>query len=179
MNNDQFKSMLNAEELQILEFYSVGPGVQIMAPAVKVLEVGSGWGIFTRIVLMLNPQVRITTIDKIDRLPDFDRAVSGYRDRIEQVTGDSETELRRLPDSSYDVVYVDGDHGHRGFVSDFIEAYRICRPGGHIICDDVCHAKNWQNDYGVAQGLMEMVKGMGVTATVYPVAHGIAVIQKP
>lgn len=179
MNDQDFEKSLNGSEKEILEFWKGDLGVFIMNKVTNVLEIGSGWGIFARIILMLYPDVKLRTVDKQANLADFDKNTMGYLDRIERVIRNSSDFLKDEPADIYDLVFVDGDHSHDMFVSDFREAWRVAKVGGYIVCDDVYHAKNWPNgDYGTAQGMLEMVKEFKCSTAVYPVSHGIAIFKK-
>lgn len=146
--------------------------------AADVLEVGSGWGIFAGSAMRLGDRVSLTTIDKIKDLPSFDRFTAGFEFRIQRKVGSSRETLPTLPDRSFDVVFVDGDHGYEGCAFDLEQALRLVRDGGWIIVDDVWHAHNFgrgpKDDYGVTRALAEFCRANGLAAEVFPAAHGIA-----
>lgn len=39
----------------------------------------------------------------------------------------------------YDIIHIDGDHSYDAKISDFINAYTICKNGGYILIDDYDH----------------------------------------
>jgi hypothetical protein len=44
--------------------------------------------------------------------------------------------LNKMPESYFDVVYVDGDHSYESVVKDLEAAHRVTKAGGRIICND-------------------------------------------
>jgi hypothetical protein len=52
------------------------------------------------------------------------------------VKGDSSTSLSREPDDSFDMIYIDGDHGYEGCKKDLLEAYKKVKNGGWIMGHD-------------------------------------------
>jgi predicted O-methyltransferase YrrM len=142
----------------------------------RVLEIGTGWGLFSRFCMMLG----ITDLTTIDKIPDprhFSENVHGYENNIHRIVGDSKEVLKKLKDFDYDIVMIDGDHGYEGFKADFIEAVRLVKSYGMIIVDDVWHPKNFQNDYGILKALSELCMHFDFEITIYPFGHGIAVIN--
>lgn len=176
MSNEEFLNSITPLERGIYDFYRMGMGVLEFGANDKILEIGSGWGIFARIILMLNPEVHLTTIDCQKVLKDFDKNTQGFEDRITRIVGRSKDVLKKFSDSSFDTVFVDGDHGYTAY-HDLMEALRICKKRGRIIVDDVMHSNNWKGDYRVAKAVRDFCMENKFAVTFYPVAHGIAIIK--
>jgi predicted O-methyltransferase YrrM len=52
----------------------------------------------------------------------------------------------RFPVASIDFIYVDGDHSEDAVFADLNAWFPKCRPGGHIVCDDMF----WRDEAGKA-----------------------------
>lgn len=178
MNDTEFFNSLNKVEQGIVVFYNTKPAFFFDK---NILEIGSGWGIFTRIALMSTTHSKVTTIDKIPTPRGFKKNTEGYKNRINQITGDSKDILPTLLDDSYDIVFIDGDHGYSGFVSDFKEAYKKVKSGGIIIIDDVYHIHNFgdeeKDDYGIMFGISQLAFEYDFKIEISPVGHGIGLIK--
>lgn len=61
---------------------------------------------------------------------------AGRLDHIRQTTRDASDFLLKTYGLKADLVYVDGDHTADGTYHDAVLAFRLCKPGGHIIFDD-------------------------------------------
>lgn len=61
---------------------------------------------------------------------------TGKSERITIIRQDSKLCLPTLNDSSFDIIYVDGDHSPEGSYSDSINSFRLIKKGGLIIWDD-------------------------------------------
>lgn len=160
----------------IVDFY-LGDGRSFLEHANDVLEIGSGWGMFSRILMNVNPNAVLTTIDKIPEPKKYAENTRGFESRIRRITADSKDVLKNFKPESFDLIYVDGDHGYEGFKYDYHEAIRIVRDGGTIICDDVAHPKNFENDYGILKHLCEELVSKGRGFNVLPVGHGIVFVH--
>lgn len=177
MNNLEFYNSLTELEKGIVDFYKLREYLFYTGTPKEILEIGSGWGIFTRICMMLSDSCRVTTIDKIPEPNSFEKNTAGFESRIKKITGDSKEVVPTFKENQFDLVFVDGDHGYDGFRADFINAWRVVKNGAYIICDDVLHEKNFEDDYGIIHALSELYKQYNFSFTVYPVAHGIAIIK--
>jgi predicted O-methyltransferase YrrM len=61
------------------------------------------------------------------------------RVKLELLSGDSHVLLPSIPEKSFDLITIDGDHSEVGAMQDLKEAYRLARPGGAILFDDISH----------------------------------------
>lgn len=177
MTDKDFIEKLTDVEKKIVAFYRYDE-YDTVRNVHDVLEIGSGWGLFTRSILMANDGCRVTTIDKIPEPRHFKENTAGYEDRITRIIGDSKDKLPKLQDKSFDLIYVDGDHGYEGFKRDFYEALRLVRDNGVVVCDDVCHPKNFQNDYGIIKAITEICLNEDMSFGIVPIGHGIAITKK-
>lgn len=158
----------------------------------RVLEVGSGWGIFSRTCLEFgSSKVELTTIDKRDPkvMIDFNRSTDGFEFRFERITADS---LVFLPakvgswDGYFDLVFVDGDHGYEATLSDMSHGWRFLAPGGMLMVDDVFHKYNWimeeregkDFNFGVTRAMWDFLRVRGEPATIKCVGQGVVCIHK-
>jgi len=62
--------------------------------------------------------------------------LSGARDRVDLIVGYSQEELRGLPLSRFDIIYVDGDHRASAVLEDAVLSWRLLKNGGLMIFDD-------------------------------------------
>lgn len=56
--------------------------------------------------------------------------------RLTTHVGDSSANMSKLPDSSFDMVYIDGDHAYEGVVRDIEAVLPKLKPGGVMIFND-------------------------------------------
>lgn len=56
--------------------------------------------------------------------------------RVQCLLGDSREMLSRLPDSTYDMIYVDADHDYKGVCADLEAARTKVKPGGLMVLND-------------------------------------------
>ena len=126
-----------------------------------VLEVGSGWGIFSGALLHTLTEAKVTTIDKIEvkGRPDFNANTAGFEDRIERIVGDSKGVLPKLKAEGrmFDWAFVDGSHSYEDAMHDMLYAWGMIKDGGYMLVDDVFHKHNWdeEKDYGVTRALWD------------------------
>ena len=175
MTDEAFLQSITDVERELAGFYQAEVADYV---GKDILEIGSGWGLFTRFMMMYAPRSKVTTIDKIGEPKSFTKNTAGYEDRITRLTGDSKDYMPAVADESFDTVMVDGDHGYEGCKSDLMHAFRIVRRGGVVIVDDIWHEKNFEDDYGIMQAVSELAMSKGLKVTVHPEGHGVALIFK-
>jgi predicted O-methyltransferase YrrM len=61
---------------------------------------------------------------------------SGSEDKARIIEGYSQTELRKLPLESFDIIYIDGSHNSADVLEDAILSWRLLKDGGVLIFDD-------------------------------------------
>ena len=136
----------------------------------RVLEVGSGWGLFSRAVMEYS-KAELITIDKIpvDILKDYNARTAGFEGRITRLVGDSKLIVPTL-EGSWDLMYIDGDHTYEGFKGDL----ELCWGRAPVILlDDIFHRHNFDTQYGITRALWEKLRTTQASMIVYPVAHGV------
>jgi predicted O-methyltransferase YrrM len=140
------------------EHYELLAAVVQSRPICSVLEIGTAEGEFTSFIARLLPNADITTVDLPSSDRRFWRATRGDTSTREGGAGTADvrardarlaahTRVRLLEMNSlelsawdgarFDLVWVDGDHSYPVVVVDIINALRLLRPGGVIMCDDV------------------------------------------
>jgi predicted O-methyltransferase YrrM len=148
------------------------------------LEVGSGWGIFSRAVLEYT-NTRLTTIDKLSDRQEFEERTKGFETRVERIIGDSRNELQGLYGSGrmFGLVMVDGSHLYEDCVNDLRMSWKMLESGGTLLIDDVLHQHNWDDDYGVAHALWDFVNEILPVGADFKIIRcgsgGLAIIKKP
>jgi len=166
----EFKNSLDEIEKPLVDYY-----VKCLKDfEIKtVLEIGSGWGLFTRSALEVVD--RVVTIDPIPHPRMFAENTKGFENQIERITATSQDTLKKLSDKSFDLIFVDGDHSYEAVKSDLEQAYRISKK--IILLDDVWHNHNYDKMYGVMQAIGEFCLVKKLEPQIIPVAHGLAIIK--
>ena len=189
MTYQEFKDALTEEERHIVRHYEQ---VVAVPEVLQVLEIGSGWGIFSRVSLEAGKQ--FVTIDKTGGYgrPEFLKNTAGFEGKFEQIEEDSQKYLPGREgawDNRFDVIFVDGDHGQKGAAKDLTWAWRFLRPGGILLVDDVFHKSNWDKlpdggfNFGVSVALWGFLQAHRSEmpwdgALIRMVGHGLVSIKK-
>jgi hypothetical protein len=119
-----------------------------------ICEIGVFKGDFTRELMKLEPS-KLVLLDlfegecgsgdqdgnnfeliKLDE--SYEALKKEYSDdsRVTLMKGDSSTNLGTFPADSFDMIYIDGDHGYEGCKKDLLEAYNKIKNGGWIMGHD-------------------------------------------
>ena len=132
----------------------------------QVAEVGTWRGDFSK---------RIAAICRPEKfhLIDIDFAPLDERGIIERMTGnlskhegDSSTILRSFPASSFDWIYIDGDHSYPGARKDLLAADEVLKPAGYLMCNDYTNSDVYSaQPYGVARAVNELCLSCGYEVT--------------
>ena len=184
---NEFKESLTDQARDIVSRYE-----KILWPDHKVLEIGSGWGIFTRVAVQQGADH--TTMDKVAGYgrADFLKNTAGCEGKFQQIEADSHELLPTKEQEwaeAFDVVFVDGDHTQRGAQDDINWAWKFTKRGGTMLVDDVFHKSNWQPEpadpsgfnFGVARalwGFLTAHKNEIADVRVSIVGHGLVEIKK-
>ncbi|MBH21727.1 MAG: hypothetical protein CML98_08165 [Rhodobiaceae bacterium] len=143
----------------------------------SILEIGTWTGEFTMIMSILFPDSKITTIDLPQDLDDF----KNFYNRENDLANFIETRnnnisdkininfielnsvfLTESNDQAFDLIWVDGAHGYPTITSDIINAYRLLRPEGICLIDDVwtkiTSSDKMYKSVGAFETLVEMKK---------------------
>jgi predicted O-methyltransferase YrrM len=110
----------------------------------KLLEVGSYEGGSTLWFLanvLTGERASITCIDVWGNLRqelyfDHNVRVSGYRDKVQKIKGDSHEALQDLEHERFSIVYIDGNHRACHVLLDAILAWPLLESGGLMMFDD-------------------------------------------
>lgn len=191
MNYEEFKKSITEEERHIVNHYEQ---VVKSEHVQKVLEVGSGWGLFSRVCLEAGKE--LVTIDKQNGygMEAFNKNTEGFEGKFERIQYDSQKLLPTKQDEwkdYFDVILVDADHGYDGALADLKNSWNLLRPGGVLLVDDVFHKENWEIEqrekkgfnFGVTKALWTFIKDRreempwdGVLLRI--VGHGLISIKK-
>lgn len=102
-------------------------------------EIGVDRGDFSEQILLRCKPDRLHLFD-IDSTRLQNSAVLGEIDRVEpriqMHVGDSSSNMSLMPDASFDMIYVDGDHAYDGVVRDIKASLPKIKPGGALIFND-------------------------------------------
>lgn len=63
----------------------------------------------------------------------------GNPTQLKMLSGNSHDLFPKFSENAFDLVTVDGDHSDEGAMQDLVDAYRVLRPGGAILFDDIGH----------------------------------------
>lgn len=126
-------------------------------PDLHYLEVGVFEGRSALWVLehiLTDPTSRVTGIES-HVLPRLRRNLekSGQAERVRLIDGYSQTELKRLPAESFDILYVDGSHTADDVLADAVLGWELLKLDGLLIFDDY----DWDGSYITGRGPMPAV----------------------
>ncbi len=120
-------------------------------------EIGTQTGNFAREIMTIMQPTKLHIFD-LDFTP-FDHApfqTALQQGVVELHQGDSSALLAALPDSSFDFIYIDGDHAYDGVVKDLAQAARKIKADGWIVCNDyTLYSPLEQMKYGVYRAVNE------------------------
>ncbi len=94
--------------------------------------------------ILTDPSCRATAMDTFDIYAGNDPelvfrenlARSGHESKVTIIKGSSREKLRSLSPNSFDLIYVDGDHGGKAVLMDAVFAWDLLKDGGLMIFDD-------------------------------------------
>lgn len=159
---EQFKERITPIERDLIARYE---NILKSSSPRAVLEIGSGWGLFSRTALEYgkdDPQFRLVTIDKQERsdLKEFEINVGRTHEKMFRIQEDSKIAVPKL-DTIFDFIFVDGDHGYEGVLADLKNAWPKLKIGGFMLMDDILHKNHWKihddktPDYGIVRAVSE------------------------
>lgn len=109
-----------------------------MLPAHSIVaEVGVDQGLFSAEILKLTTPSALHLIDiDLDRLdrPNVQTAIDQGVVHLHE--GDSASILGTFEDTSFDWIYIDGDHGYEGVRRDIEQAVKKVKPDGRLVFND-------------------------------------------
>ena len=119
--------------------------------AMNILEIGTFDGRTSLILGKLFPKSKILTID----LPHTDTEFTNSYNRNASVAAFLETRKSNLEqatnvtfeamnslglsksEGSFDLIWIDGAHGYPVVAMDVVNSYRLAKPGGYVLIDDI------------------------------------------
>ena len=140
-----------------------------------VAEVGTDTGDFAKAILERTSPSKLHVLDiAMDRMRPDTRAAFDADARVSLHEGDSSTLLSNFPPSTFDWIYIDGDHYYDGVKKDLDAALKVLKPDGMLIFNDytawsvgsmsrcgvvravneLCVKQGWRFKYFSFQGLM-------------------------
>jgi predicted O-methyltransferase YrrM len=129
----------------------------------RVLVVGTGRGNFAAQILDVLQPAELVTVDRdYDRLDREKLSAHPLFDRLRQVTGAPLDALATMPDSVFDVIYIDSDHRYPVMQKDLAAAHAKLRPGGVLMANDyVSFSPLNGRKCGVEKAINEFVNANG------------------
>jgi predicted O-methyltransferase YrrM len=104
----------------------------------NVMEIGFNAGFSTLLMLISNPNLKITCFDlglhKYTK-PCYDKIKETFGDRINLILGDSKKTLPTI-NNHFELIHIDGGHSTDVAESDIINSYRLSKQGTILIMDD-------------------------------------------
>ncbi len=103
----------------------------------SILEIGSFSGVSTEAFCLMCDSV--TVVDPFlypEAEERFNERLKPYVDKLTVIKGYSPVALKDIPDGSFDMCYVDGDHNLEAVMADITECRRLVRPGGILAGHD-------------------------------------------
>lgn len=110
-----------------------------VSPGGVMAEIGVDRGDFSAEILARCKPDRLHLFDiDASRLanPGIRAGLNVPNSRLEFHVGDSSTNMRKMPEGHFDMVYVDGDHQYAGVQNDIAAVLPRMKPGGILIFND-------------------------------------------
>jgi predicted O-methyltransferase YrrM len=104
----------------------------------NVMEIGFNSGFSTLLMLLSNPNIKMTCFDLGDHkytLPCYKKLKETFGDRINLILGDSTVTLPEINDK-YDLIHIDGGHTTKVAESDISNSTKLSKQGTILIMDD-------------------------------------------
>ena len=104
----------------------------------NVMEIGFNSGFSTLLMLLSNPNMKITCFDLGEHkytMPCYIKLKDEFGDRIKLIIGDSRVTLPNVNDI-YDLIHIDGGHSNEVAESDIINSFRLSKHKTMLIMDD-------------------------------------------
>ena len=90
--------------------------------------------------ILTHPTSTATGIDplpkEIEKILYSNLTMSGAQEKTKIIKGYSQIELKRLPNHSFDIIYIDGDHKAANVLVDTVLSWPLLKTGGLLIFDD-------------------------------------------
>lgn len=117
--------------------------------ATNALEIGVYVGHSLLIMLLANPDLKITCIDNEDR---FSRVAveylnANFNNRVTFILDDAVSAVNRLDAELFDLVHIDADHNDAAVKAQFNSSLRVAKLGAYYVFDDYIAVKNSINAF--------------------------------
>jgi predicted O-methyltransferase YrrM len=144
---------------------NIGYWQQMLGPMrgdpVSALEIGSYEGrsaIWFLGNVLVHPNSSLTCVDlftdpTIEGRFDRNIKTTGVASKVIKIKARSDEALKRLPNGSFDLIYIDGSHQAKDVMVDAVLAWELLKPGGIVIFDDY----QWSG-YGRLEGRFKTPK---------------------
>ena len=135
----------------------------------NVMEVGFNSGFSVLLMLLSNPNIKITCFDLGEHkytLPCYEKLKETFKNRIELIIGDSVKTLPNIIDI-YDLIHIDGSISTEIAASDVINSYRLSKQGTIIILNDY----NFDNLHGLWNNYVNIYNLRTLNINVYHSPH--------
>ena len=104
----------------------------------NVMEIGFNSGFSTLLMLLSNPNMKITCFDLCEHKytgPCYIKLKEDFGDRITLIIGDSRVTLPKI-NEVYDLIHIDGGHSNELAESDILNSFRLSKQKTILIMDD-------------------------------------------
>lgn len=135
----------------------------------QALEIGAAWGV-SALSILLAGEGNLTSVDinpKVKAINEIEAI--GFQRRWTFVHSWS-NDFWENNREQYDIVFIDGGHTYDLAKMDITEGWKVLKPGGLLLVDDVVHKKNIESEaesleshYGVTFAVMEHIVDNNIT----------------
>jgi predicted O-methyltransferase YrrM len=139
-----------------------------------VLEIGTGWGI-SGSAFLENGVERLITVDATTD-PDYYHTAQDEIDthkkqgQVVDYNRMKSSEFFSENEDTFDMIFIDGDHGYKGCKEDLVASLQFLNSGGVIVMDDFLHKGNYieGNECRVNQAAREVLLANDLSAIIMP-----------
>lgn len=146
---------------------------------VKVLEIGTGWGISGSAFMDAGVQVYKTIDPNVNNgygaegRAEIESRKTSKTEEVVFLEGRSQEVLPRLIEAGeqFDFIFIDGDHAYDSVRHDLFKARKLLAWGGRIVCDDYLHEGNFvfdKRNCGVSKAVRDYLLEFRDEATIWP-----------
>lgn len=102
----------------------------------SMIEIGCYKGVSTEIFCILCDKVTVVDPFLYPEQEDFLTRMEPYKDKLTVIKGYSPDALKDIPDDSFDMCYIDGNHNFQAVLDDIKECRRVVKLGGILAGHD-------------------------------------------
>lgn len=147
-------------------------------PAGRLLELGTGTGLSTAWLLDgMHPNATLVSVDIDPQVQAVARDILGGDPRLEIVTADAASFLRRQADASFDLIFADAMPGKYELLD---ETLALLRPGGLYVVDDMLPQANWPQGHApkVPQLIADLAGRTAFRMVSVPWSSGLVIVAR-